>query len=84
MDTLDAIEKLAEIARAEQAPDADACGIVLALIRRERRLRIVRRSLALVSAIAASIVLMAGLWSWSPSEDALTASYELPEVSVPW
>jgi len=84
MDTLEAIERLADLARRDVPPDLEVRDMVLVRIEYERRARRLRRVLGAVSALAASIVLVAGVWYWSQPVDPLATLYELPEVSSLW
>ncbi len=84
MDTLEAMEHLAELARRQTPPDIEVRDWVLGRIEYERRLRRLRRKLGAISALAASILLTVGVWYWSRPIDPLAALYELPEVSSLW
>ncbi len=84
MDTLEAMDRLAELARMETPREVEVRDSVLGRIEYERRVRRLRRKLGVVSALAASVVLAVGIWYWSQPADPLATLYELPEVSSLW
>ena len=70
MDPLDAIEKLASQARREGAPSVQVAGAVLTRIRAAHRPRLLALSIfSAATAVAASLILAAGIYYWLAGGD---------------
>ena len=77
MDNLDAIEKLAQAAREEPAPDTDVAAAVLLQIREQEEPVIATPFwvMATVSAAAAALVLALSVNAWAAWNDPLVAMF---------